>query len=261
MNENYQCFDWASSFYDFTRAVPTALLVQSFSVIKSRIQLKSDSRLLEVGIGTGRISIPLAEELHDVNLEIVGIDISEKMLVKCRKKLSSNRNVSLICADGFFLPFSEKFEVILTSHILHLVSDPFKFVIGLLRILNGYYIDLEIYVNYFSTLPFQIYYNKLREVGYQHKFQSDQIRKKLTIFLHKNGWKHTSRVITSETEIQTKYLVRFLSDRVFRHQRKIHDNLHFNALKYLYHEMERQEIDLTATITVPAISKLVFFYQ
>lgn len=170
MNENYQCFDWASSFYDFTRNVPDDLLVQSLTAIKKRIQLKPDSRLLEVGIGTGRISIPLAEELSEVNFEIVGIDISEKMLYKFLEKISTNRNISLILADGFFLPFSEKFEVILTSHILHLVSDPFKFVKGLLRILNGYYIDLEIYVNYHLTDPFQIYYNKLQRLDINISF-------------------------------------------------------------------------------------------
>lgn len=261
MNEGFECFDWAASFYDFTRAIPDDLLKKTFTAMKERMELKQGSKILEVGIGTGRISIPLLEELSGLNVQILGIDISEKMLLKCLKKTSSHNNIELVRADGYFLPFSKGFEVIITSHILHLVSDPFKFIKGLLRLLKGYFINLEVYMNYHSTLPFQIYYERLNKEGFQHKFQDDRIRKELTIFFHKQGWQHSLCVLESEAEILTKDLVRFIRDRVFRHQRKIHDHIHFNVLKHLYQEIEKRNIDLTSRINVPAIAKFAIFYQ
>jgi ubiquinone/menaquinone biosynthesis C-methylase UbiE len=261
MNEKFECFDWAASFYDFTRGIPDDLLKKAFTAMKERIELKFGSKILDVGIGTGRVSIPLLKELSGLKVQIFGIDISEKMLLKCLEKTSSLNNIELVRADGYFLPFSKEFEVIITSHILHLVADPFKFVKGLLRLLKGYYINLEVYVNYHSTLPFQIYYDRLNEEGFQHRFQDDRIRKELTIFLHKQGWQHSFCVLESDAKILSKDLIRFIRDRVFRHQRKIQDHLHFKVLKYLYQEIETRNIDLTSKINVPATAKFAIFYQ
>ena len=42
------------------------------------------SPVLELGCGTGRVTIPLAEAGH----EVIGIDLSEPMLARCRAKVS-----------------------------------------------------------------------------------------------------------------------------------------------------------------------------
>jgi SAM-dependent methyltransferase len=73
------------------------------------------ARMLEVGAGTGRISIPLLE--RGVNL--IGCDLSSKMLLRLREKYPAAR---LAQADAIQLPFpGAAFDAVLTAHVLHLI--------------------------------------------------------------------------------------------------------------------------------------------
>ena len=67
-------------------------------------------------MGTGR----LAEPLQNAGFEIVGIDISKKMMSKAREKGVQN----LVIADARFIPFKDKsFDVTISVHVLHLISE------------------------------------------------------------------------------------------------------------------------------------------
>lgn len=75
----------------------------------------SGARILEVGAGTGRISVPLMERGADV----VGCDLSSEMLHRFQEKYPSPR---LVQADASHLPFpSARFDAALTVHVLHLI--------------------------------------------------------------------------------------------------------------------------------------------
>jgi len=108
-------FDRAASFYDETRplAEPSA---------KPGIQAILDitgprARLLDVGTGTGRISIPLLER----GLDLIGCDLSPKMLSRLQEKYPAAR---IAQADASYLPFpSDHFEFVMTVHILHLIPS------------------------------------------------------------------------------------------------------------------------------------------
>ncbi|MHA2246743.1 MAG: class I SAM-dependent methyltransferase [Candidatus Hodarchaeales archaeon] len=255
------CFDWASSFYDCTRAIPDELLKKTIETLLEKVDIKVYSRMLEVGVGTGRIAIPLSKKL---NLNTVGIDISEKMLQKCREKITLDTNFQLIVADGHLLPFSRnQFDIFLTCHILHLLPDPFQFIKNIIPLLvqNGYYINLEAYVNYNQTLPFKIYYNKLAEAGYHHINKWESLRSELMIYLSERGWKHCQCIVEGEGEISIKSLVHFIRDRVFSHQRAITDDLHQRSLKHLYMELERKNIDLSEIVFAPATSRFSIFQR
>lgn len=75
---------------------------------------------LEAGIGTGRIAIPLLEQL-DVTL--VGVDLCPEMLEIARKKslaLRPERRPILLEADLHELPFCEQtFDFVLCISVLH----------------------------------------------------------------------------------------------------------------------------------------------
>ena len=259
MSSHNGCFDWASSFYDYTRAIPDDLMKKTIETLQEKVEINSSSRILEVGIGTGRIAIPLSKKL---NLNTVGIDISEKMLQKCREKITLHADVHLIVADGLSLPFSRnQFDIFLTCHILHLLPDPFQFIKNIISLLvqNGYYINLEAYVNYNQTLPFKIYYDKLAEAGYRHNNRWELLRCELVIYLSKRGWKHSQCIVEGEREISINNLVHFIRDRVFSHQRAIEDDLHQRSLKHLYMELERKNIDLSDIVLAPATSRLNIF--
>ncbi len=81
--------------------------------------------ILELGCGTGRILIPMAEEGHAVT----GLDISENMLAKCRRKLASvsrevSERVELIKRD------MTDFDIGKTFHMVIIPGHSFQHLIG-----------------------------------------------------------------------------------------------------------------------------------
>lgn len=114
-------FDRAVEYYDRTRSVPPGIVKQAISTLIDETGIQHDSRILEVGIGTGRIAIPLAETGHIVN----GIDLSLKMMHTLQAKTASTSlDFELAQADATNLPFpSETFNLIYAVHVLHLVAE------------------------------------------------------------------------------------------------------------------------------------------
>ncbi len=261
MDSSNACFDWASHFYDYTRAIPDELMNQTIVALRERIEICPGDKLLDIGIGTGRLAIPISEKL---NVDLIGIDISEKMLQKCRKKVNPLKNVCLIVADGLALPFTNnQFNLVFTSHVLHLLSDPFQIIRNITHLLtkNGYYANLDAYVNYHKTIPFKIYYNKLSESGYRHIVRGNLIRQEITIFLSKRGWFYHKLKINGQKEMILNDIVKFIRDRVFSHQRAITEDFHQQSLKFLYQELETRSIDLSEKVIVPATSHITLFQR
>lgn len=107
-------FDQAADVYDKTRPL---FEVTAEAGIQSLLEAAGPrARLLEVGTGTGRISIPLLARGAD----LIGCDLSAKMLTRQREKYPAAR---LIQSDAVFLPFpSHHFDALLTVHVMHLIG-------------------------------------------------------------------------------------------------------------------------------------------
>jgi ubiquinone/menaquinone biosynthesis C-methylase UbiE len=72
--------------------------------------------VLDVGVGTGRFAKPLC----GLGFEVVGIDVSRRMMLKARQKGVEN----LILADAHRMPFNdESFDASIIIHVLHLIPD------------------------------------------------------------------------------------------------------------------------------------------
>ena len=113
--KNSRIFDRAADIYDETRPLLEPIIQHGIPAMLDVIG--PDARVLEVGCGTGRISIPLLE--HGVNL--VGCDLSRPMLNRFQGTLASAR---IVRADGSSLPFSRgHFDVVLTVHVMHLIPS------------------------------------------------------------------------------------------------------------------------------------------
>lgn len=106
-------FDRAAGYYDQTRPLPEQAAKPGTQAI---LDLTGPSaRVLDVGTGTGRISIPLLER----GLDLIGCDLSSKMLLRLREKFPTAR---LAQADASELPFHDAaFDAVLTAHVLHLI--------------------------------------------------------------------------------------------------------------------------------------------
>lgn len=112
-------FDRASDFYDKTRGFPPEVEPMVGQFIAQAGNLQPTDTLLEIGIGTGRVALPLAFHVG----QIVGADISLQMMQQLRRK-QKDEYISLVQADALVLPFPDKlFDAGVIVHVLHLVAD------------------------------------------------------------------------------------------------------------------------------------------
>lgn len=111
-------FDRVAHCYDETRAMPPHVTVQVIDAVESVLrEVAAAPWLVEVGIGTGRIAVPLAERA----IRVTGIDISTSMMGVLRGKRT---DIDLLLAEASHPPLREaSFDGVLFVHILHLVPD------------------------------------------------------------------------------------------------------------------------------------------
>jgi ubiquinone/menaquinone biosynthesis C-methylase UbiE len=109
-------YDQIAEVYDETREPLTTRAIDNLAALL----LQDGSRmLLEAGVGTGRISLPLQQR----QFEIVGVDLSKGMVAKARGKGVRG----LILADANQLPFRDKeFDAAIMAHVLHLLDNPVR---------------------------------------------------------------------------------------------------------------------------------------
>jgi len=125
-------FDRGADVYDATRGFPDGVAEQVGEFIAQNANLSKTDRVLEIGIGTGRIALPLAPHVDFV----AGADISIEMM---KVLLNKRRNESVfpLLADAHDLPYaSDSFDAVLIVHVLHLVSDPVKILRDVQRVLK-----------------------------------------------------------------------------------------------------------------------------
>src|SRR5437870_1867562 len=111
-------FDRAAAVYDATRGFP-AETERELAVILAD-ELRDRGSCLEIGVGTGRMAIPLRR--HGVDM--YGVDISLAMLTELLRKRSGGPLPWISLADATDLPFENgPFGSALACHVLHLVGD------------------------------------------------------------------------------------------------------------------------------------------
>ncbi|MGB1285300.1 MAG: methyltransferase domain-containing protein [Aggregatilineales bacterium] len=112
-------FDRAVPYYDATRRLPVGLEATIGAFIAEKGQLKLDETVLEIGIGTGRIALPLAPHVQAYH----GVDISIGMLGELLKK-RQDKHIYIAQADALALPHPDNsFDAIVVVHVFHLVAD------------------------------------------------------------------------------------------------------------------------------------------
>ena len=110
---NSRSFDRAASIYDQTRPLFAPIAKHGIQAILDIVG--PNPHILDVGTGTGRISVPLLQR----GVDLIGCDISSKMLSRLKEKFPSAR---IARADASLLPFpAGRFNVVLTVHVLHLI--------------------------------------------------------------------------------------------------------------------------------------------
>lgn len=96
-------------------------------------KMSEGARMLDLGCGTGRFSIPMATRLH---FNVTGADSSKEMLDKAREK-DTGRLVKwdMQDAEGLSYP-DESFDIVFMSHLLHHVDDSGRVLSDCRRVLT-----------------------------------------------------------------------------------------------------------------------------
>ena len=96
-----------------------------FSMIKTK-----HGNALDLGCGTGNYTL----ELYKRGFQVVGVDISRRMLKIAQKKLP---NVKFIKANAYSLPFEDNtFDLVLSVTMLEFIHEPEKVLSEVYRVLK-----------------------------------------------------------------------------------------------------------------------------
>ncbi|MEM8543980.1 MAG: methyltransferase domain-containing protein [Cyanobacteria bacterium P01_H01_bin.119] len=129
--------------YDQTRWMTEAMAEEIADKILAVVNATPNTSFLEPGIGTGLNMLPLVKRGYPVT----GMDISAEMLAQLKQKLQPiPPNLTLIQADASSLPFpDDSFDVVLTVHMIHTVSDWQIFLDEVGRVLKpqGFYLNAQ----------------------------------------------------------------------------------------------------------------------
>ncbi|RIL01917.1 MAG: methyltransferase type 11 [Proteobacteria bacterium] len=110
-------FDRAAGCYDATRGFPPGVAERVAALLAEAGALAARADVLEIGVGTGRIALPLAAHVR----RVVGVDLSAPMLAQLLGKRGGAR-VHPLRADAAALPFaSARFDAAVGVHVLHLI--------------------------------------------------------------------------------------------------------------------------------------------
>ena len=96
------------------------------------LELTKNKKVLEIGIGTGRIAVKVAAFC----MTLTGIDISPKTIERAKENLKEYKNISFICADFSDYQFTGTFDVIYSSLTMMHFRDKKQVVTKIDTLLN-----------------------------------------------------------------------------------------------------------------------------
>lgn len=122
-------FDPVAHVYDDTRGYPPGTPQAIAEALLRYGPIAAGASTLEIGIGTGRIALPLLAQ----GVRVTGIDISPRMIERLRAKYAAERaahpetpwgQLDVSLGDITALPFDAgAFDAVVAVHVLHLVPQ------------------------------------------------------------------------------------------------------------------------------------------
>lgn len=123
-------FDRAADFYDETRAYDELTMRATIELLLR--ELRGRGRVLEVGVGTGLLALPL----HEAGVPMLGLDLSGPMLGKLVEK-AGGVPFPLVLGDATALPFAnDVVDAGLIRWVLHLIPNWRAAVAELARVIR-----------------------------------------------------------------------------------------------------------------------------
>jgi SAM-dependent methyltransferase len=110
-------FDRAADYYDRTRGFPPGVDADIAAMMAATGGFAPSSHVLEIGVGTGRIALPLSAHVGTS----FGIDLARPMMDRLRAK-QRDEWVFVAQGDATRLPFArDRFDGVIAVHVFHLI--------------------------------------------------------------------------------------------------------------------------------------------
>lgn len=108
----------AAEYYDRTRGLSAGGMRKTTDLLAR--ELRDRGPVLEVGVGTGQLALPL----HDSGIPVVGFDLARPMMDKLVEKAGGGLPFSLLQADATRIPFrGHAFGGAYLRWVLHLIPE------------------------------------------------------------------------------------------------------------------------------------------
>ncbi len=109
-------FDRAAEYYDRTRGLSPEGMRQTIDLLAG--ELRGRGRVMEVGVGTGQLALPL----HEAGVPVVGLDLARPMMSKLIEKAGGVAPFPLVQGDATRMPFHDHaFGGAYLRWVLHLI--------------------------------------------------------------------------------------------------------------------------------------------
>jgi len=124
-------FDRAAEFYDATRDAGDEIVEWTVDLLAR--ELAGRGRVLEVGVGTGAIALPLARR----GVDLIGIDVSTAMMAKLLQKAGGRSPLPLVQGDATRIPVRDgSVGAAYARHVFHLIVEWRTVVAELCRVVG-----------------------------------------------------------------------------------------------------------------------------
>lgn len=122
-----QGYDLASEFYDQKEKYFNSFEQNKILPLLGDIK---DIKILDIGAGTGRLSL----QLEKGGAQVMALDVSAKMLELIRRK---NKKIQTMVGDAENLPFEkESFDIVTAAFLIVHLKDPMRFFDEVYRVLK-----------------------------------------------------------------------------------------------------------------------------
>ncbi|MBS3075385.1 methyltransferase domain-containing protein [Candidatus Pacearchaeota archaeon] len=149
---NKKFFNEIAGYYD--NFILKSLFVKALKKLIKTMGIKKNSKILDLGCGTGNLLHLLEKE--NKNLKLYGIDISEEMLKIAKDRLNKKTELKLISAEK--IDFKNKFDYVFSTEAFHHYSDYHLIMNNIYKSLknNGKLIVLDVDFGYFLNKIFHL---------------------------------------------------------------------------------------------------------
>jgi len=248
--------------YDETRVFDVDCFDSALDFMVERFPPSRFSKLLEPGIGTGRIAIALAERGY----QVTGVDISEEMLEYLNKKLLQMKRslpISFHVGDATKLPLPDAiFDVAIAVHLFYFIQQWKQAVNEILRVLKQERSLVLMHTGTGVEVPsLNARYRELcADQGYSIKDVGVKSTNEVINYLTGLGcniewirdrWQWTQR-------IQLDRALHYMKSRAYSFTTFTPNKVHSIAIEKLESELQQQFGSLTSKVEVPNQIYLVF---